>query len=190
MSPEARPRRVRLPAALLALLLLLPLASGGAALAHATIVFGELEPSPNPPAAGEPLALELTMVDPTQLPVEDAVVLVELTPAEGGAAVESQFRETEPGVYRAEVTLAEAGEYRALLRDRTFRQEEARQTVTLTVGGAPLEPIEFVFPPTATGGRSVTVWLAWLIGVPLLVGIVVTVAVLAGGRDEEDAAGA
>lgn len=168
-------------------LLALALTSGaGVALAHATIVFVELEPDPNPAPVGEPFELGLTMVDPTQLPVEDAVVRIELTPAEGGEVTRAEFSEVAPGRYRTTVALPEAGDYRALLRDQTFRQEEARQTVTLTVGGdAPIEPVEFVFPPTATGERNIVLWLAWLVGVPLVVGMVVTVLVLVRGGDAE-----
>lgn len=49
-----------------------------------------------------------------------------------------------------------------------------------------VDPIDFLFPPTATGG-GVSVWLLWLVAIPLIAGIVVTILVLrsgpAGGRD-------
>ena len=93
------------------------------------------------------------------------------------------FGEIEPGVYRSSLPLPDGGDYEALMRDRTFRQEEARVTLPLTVGDAPLEAVRFVFPPTAIGpNRSITTWLIWLIGLPVVAGIVVTVLVLTGGR--------
>lgn len=185
---DARARLRPLRAALCAALLVL---GSGVALAHATIVFGTLTTTPNPPRAGEPLTLLLDMSDPAQLPVEDAVVLAEFTAQGGGEGPEVEFEERAPGSYEARVTLDREGDYRLLLRDQTFRQEEARQVVTLPVGGeAPLQPIEFLFPPTATGSRNLGVWLVWAIGLPLLAGVVVTVLVLTGGRrDAPEAAG-
>ena len=39
----------------------------------------------------------------------------------------------------------------------------------------------FLFPPTATGPQGIATWLIWLIGLPLVVGAIVTVMVLRGG---------
>lgn len=174
------------------------LASLSGAAAHATIVFGTLTVEPNPPPVAEPFELSLTIDDPTGVPVEDAVVLAEFSLGTDGGALDqdtpvvdqpaaplatAEFRETSPGTYRADVTLPRGGSYRLLLRDRTFQQEEATQLVTLTVGGEePLEPIEFIFPPTATDAGLRT-WLIWLIVLPLAAGVIVTLLVLRGGRD-------
>lgn len=169
----------------LGLVVVAALLAGGVALGHAFVVFGELTSVPNPIPPGEPALLSLSMTDQTGVPVEDAVVRAELTPPGGGAAIEVPFEEAAPGVYHGTAVLPSAGEYRVLLRDLTFRQEEVRQTVELPVGGAPFEPVEFLFPP---GGSSpaLRVWLVWLIGVPLLAGAVVTVLVLRSGRNAED----
>jgi hypothetical protein len=154
--------------------------------AHATIVLGSLTLSPDPPIPGQSIEIRLEMVDPTQFPIEDAIVTIELTPAGGGRTVTGAFTEVEPGVYRSGVTLAAAGEYEVLMRDRTFRQEEARVELPLTVGDEQLEAIRFVFPPTAIGpNRSITTWLLWLIGLPVVAGIVVTALVLTGGRKSD-----
>ena len=184
-----------------AVLLCLIACAASTAAAHATIVFGTLTPTPNPPDAGEPLSFELTLDDPTGAPVEDAVVRAELRPAApeeeladaapaelAAPVVDASFAEIRPGVYRAELTAPEAGLYRILLRDRTFRQEEATQIVSMRLGtGEPVEPIDFLFPPTATGGNLGT-WLLWLVAIPLLAGIVVTVLVLR--REPADAGAA
>lgn len=166
------------------LLLTLPLLLTGGAAAHATIVFGTVTLQPNPPRPDSEFALRLELVDPSSIPIEDAFVLAEFQLA--GELVSSvRFEEVEPaGNYRARVRLPEAGTYLLTMRDQTFRQEEAVTTVELPVGTAePVEPIEFVFPPTAVGG-SLTTWLVWLIGVPLVAGLVVTLLVLRSGPTE------
>lgn len=154
------------------------------ALAHATIVFGTVSSEPAPVRAGQPAALLLEMRDPVDAPVEDAVVFVEAGPPSGEPVLESdRFAEIRPGVYRTEVVLPEQGEWTLRFRDQTFRQEEAQATITLSVGpNGDTEPRSFIFPPTATGPTGLTTWLAWLIGLPLVAGLVVTVMVLRGGQ--------
>lgn len=155
----------------------------GGAWAHATIVFGTLTTEPNPPEQDAPLQLRLDLLDPSSLPIEDAFVLADfrLGAEEVGSV---RFVESDvAGVYRADLQLDEAGEYRVTIRDQTFRQEEAVSELQLPVGsGQPLEPLEFIFPPTAAGG-SLTTWLIWLIAVPLVAGLVVTLLVLKSGPD-------
>ncbi|NBC96703.1 MAG: hypothetical protein GVY27_10150, partial [Deinococcus-Thermus bacterium] len=170
---------------------LLAILASGAALAHATLVFGTVTTEPSPPPAGEPFTLRLEMRDPVDAPVEDAVVFVEARPEAGGDTVASdRFAEVDSGVYRTELVLSEPGPWTLLFRDQTFRQEEAQATVTLRVGAdVAAEPVSFIFPPTATGPTSLTTWLAWLIGLPLVAGAVVTVIVLRGGRSDPEAPG-
>lgn len=171
--------------AALALTLLL---SSTTALAHATLVLGSLASDPVAARPGEPFTLSLELRDPTQIPVEDAWVLAEFRPQGAPAETEpvsARFEESNtPGVYRTQVALPERGRYALLLRDQTFRQEEAQATLTFPVGRALAEPLEFVFPPTATGPQSLRVWLLWLIGLPLLAAVVVTVLVLTLGQNE------
>ena len=154
-------------------------------LAHATLVFVDVTSDPSPPRAGEPLVLRIDMRDPVDAPVEDAIVFVEATAPSGGALVTSdRFEEVDPGVYETTLTLAAAGDWTLLFRDRTFRQEEANATITLGVGPTgTAEALTFIFPPTATGPQSLTTWLIWLVGLPLVAGLVVTVMVLRGGSD-------
>ena len=185
------------------LLAVLALSLVGSALAHATLVFGTVTTQPSPPPAGEPFTIRLEMTDPTDTPVEDAIVFVEAAPQEEGVpgpdtedgpaelsepvVTSDRFEEVEPGTYETEVVLPEDGAWVLVFRDQTFRQEEARASITMRVGeGAQGEPLSFIFPPTATGPRSLTTWLVWLIGLPVVAGAVVTVMVLRGGGSNED----
>lgn len=188
MRSEAK-RRPHGPRLRLGLALALATSSAWAS-AHATLVFGTVTTDPAPPRAAEPVAIVLEMRDPVDAPVEDAVVFVEATAPSGAVRESDRFAEPEPGVYRTELTLPESGEWTLLFSDQTFRQEEARATLTLAVGPDGLrEPLSFIFPPTATGPTALTTWLAWLIGLPLLAGAVVTVMVLRGGRGEDAGGG-
>ena len=184
-----RPTPYAASCALRAALLSIALGVVSMAAAHATIVFGTLTVEPNPPEAAAPLELGLTIDDPVGAPVEDAVVVAQFAPAEGAdldvdaePLATTDFRETAPGRYAAEVVIPADGVYRVVLRDRTFAQEEAIQIVTMEIGAdEPLDPIDFIFPPTATGAGLGT-WLVWLVAIPLVAGIVVTILVLRGGR--------
>lgn len=155
------------------------------ALAHATIVFGTVTTDPAPVRADAPTGVVLEMRDPVDAPVEDAIVFVEARPPGGDPLIESdRFTEVEPGVYRTELTFPARGEWTLRFRDQTFRQEEAQATVTLNVGAdGDTASRSFIFPPTATGPQSLTTWLVWLIGLPLVAAAVVTVMVLRGGAD-------
>lgn len=156
-------------------------------LAHATLVLGTLETTPSPAQAGRPLTLTMTLLDLTQVPVEDAWVLAEFRHPSDEAPLSTRFEETqEAGVYEATVQLPQAADYTLLLRDQTFRQEEAQATLTFPVGRVPAEPLEFVFPPTATGVSAWT-WIGFLIGLPVLAGGAVTTLVLLKGKGEAEA---
>lgn len=181
--------------------------AAGLAFAHATIVFGTLSVAPNPPPANVPLTFELTLHDPTGTPVEDAIVRLEIgslapgetivpgeAPAPGSApdtdaarepdadlvepVAQASATEVSPGRYRAQLAVPAAGLYPILIRDQTFRQEEATQIVSMRLGtGERVESIEFILPPTATGG-GLGAWLIWLVAIPLVAGVIVTVLVL------------
>ena len=187
----------------LALIVVLALTLPGTALAHATLVFGTVTTQPSPPPAGEPFTIRLEMSDPTDTPVEDAIVFVEAAPQEEGVAEAAgedgaaglsepvvssdRFEEVEPGLYQMDVVLPEDGAWTLVFRDQSFRQEEARASVTMHVGaGAEGGPLAFIFPPTATGPQSLMTWLVWLIGLPIVAGAVVTVMVLRGRGEEGD----
>ncbi len=196
--------RATLRAALLATLLAVLLAGlVGLASAHATLVLGDVEVSPDPPVAGEPFRLTVTLADPALAPVEDAVVFIELrehraetaaVPAASTEAptlpepkVERLLVEVAPARYETDVVLEGRGTYHLLIRDQTFEWEEANASVLLELGGAPVGTLPFILPPTAIGPRSLWTWLIWLIGLPVVAGIVVTVLVLTSGRPREEA---
>ena len=170
----------------LKLLVLLSVGVSSIALAHATVVFGTLQ-TDTVPLPGEPIRLSMILEDPTEVPVEDAWVLAELRPqgAQEAEPVSARFEESDPGVYWAEFTLPEAGEWQLLLRDQTFRQEEAEADLTFPVGTGDGEEIVFLFPPTATGQSNLMTWLVWLIALPLAAGLIVTVVVLRRGNSED-----
>lgn len=169
-------------------LALVLLSLGSSVSAHATLVLGSFKVSPATPQTGQNLTLELDLKDPTQVPVEDAYVFVELRP-EGRPDAEplrAEFSETNPGVYTSTVTLPQPGAYQVRLRDQTYRQEEAVATLEAplrTSGSNPAQ--DFVFPPTATGPASLRAWLLWLIGLPVVAAVVVTVLVLTRSKDVE-----
>ena len=158
------------------------------ALAHATLVLGVVSSTPAAPQPGEDFTLNLALEDPTGVPVEDAVVFAEFRPP--GAPVESEpvrdvrLEELSAGAYSAALSLPSAGEWNLFLRDQTFRQEEATASLTFGVGVAGAAPQSFVFPPTATGPANIWTWLGWLIGLPVIAAVIVTVLVLTGDKKE------
>lgn len=178
----------------LALALAVGLGSGTAD-AHATLVIGTLTVVPDPPTEAATLSAIIDLEDPGLVEVEDAVIFLELRPASDDVAENEQpqgepefssdrLAEISPGRYQTEFPAPEPGAYTLSIRDRTYRQEEAVANVTLDFGEQPLGEVVFVLPPTATGPASLGTWLIWLIVVPLLAGVVVTVLVLRGGKDE------
>jgi hypothetical protein len=176
-------------------LLLLAFLWHGWAAAHATFVFGNLTSDPNPPLPGEPFSLTITLEDPSLAPVEDAIVWIELRPLTDQALpapsttapelpaplVNLRLVEVAPARYQGSVSLPSAGEYHLLVRDQTFPWEEANASVVFALGGEPLAALPFILPPTQVAPRSLWTWIAWLIGIPLAAGLVVTVLVLRGG---------
>lgn len=76
------------------------------------------------------------------------------------------------------MTLPEEGIYQLVLRDQTFQQEEARATLEFVLGSDMPSSIAFIFPPTQTGSSNLSTWLIYVIGIPVVAGIVVTILVL------------
>jgi hypothetical protein len=145
--------------------------------AHAFFVTGIVKTVPSSANAGEAFTLQIGMQDPVGTPVEDAKVIAEFS--KGGQLVAVELPESDtPGLYENMVTLLEEGTYQLLLRDQTFRQEEARATLEFTLGPDMPSSISFIFPPTATGSSNLSTWLIYVIGIPVVAGIIVTVLVL------------
>ena len=95
--------------------------------------------------------------------------------------------ETGPGGnYGASVELPAAGYYQLIMRDTTYPQEDAVAELLLEFSGeSGFGPELFIFPPTDIGGASLTTWLIWLVAIPVVAGVIVTVIVL--GRKPEEA---
>jgi len=81
----------RLPTTLISLLCLLCLSS---AAAHATIVLGVLSTDPITPSANESFTINLQMNDPSQIPIEDAVVLADFSKDNLDASINVNFENT------------------------------------------------------------------------------------------------
>jgi len=196
LFPRAVARRrtryapVLLPVALSAVLALL---GPSPALAHGTVVLGAVTANPDPPRPGAALILTVDLARRSKAPVEGAKLEGSLRPAGNpdAAATPLAFREyPEPyGTYRARLQAPPAGRYTLTVRDRTYPKEDIRASVMLQVGGSqPNGSLDFSFPPATGGPRSVVRWLLWLVGVPLLAGVVVTVLMLRSKRVDDGAA--
>jgi hypothetical protein len=166
----------------------------GVATAHATLVFGELTVIPDPPEPGSPVELVVTLEDPSVTPIEDAVVALEFrrlaevaAETSVGATETAPLRsvnlvETSPAVYTGDVTLPDTGAYQVRVRDNTFAAEEATAAFVLELDDRPVGALPFILPPTQVGPQGLATWLLWLIGVPVVAGVVVTVLVLSSPK--------
>ena len=151
--------------------------------AHAFFVTGEITTTPTPAPVGEEFVLQINMTDPSGAPVEDAVIAAEFS--KDGEMNRFEFSDSGvPGLYSAKVTLPSEGMYSLLLRDTTYKQEEAKATIEFTLGPDQPDSIAFIFPPTRTSSNNLATWLVWVIGIPVIAGIVVTVLVLMNTKDK------
>lgn len=144
-------KTIRRLAAALTLLALVP----GAALAHATLVIGNLSVQPDPPVPGQSTGVTISLVDPLLVAVEDALVRIEFrqvppedpqVPASITGTEATEFlslpvlfstgylSETEPGIYTGTFISPADGRYTVSVRDTTFRNEEAIANIGLNVG--------------------------------------------------------
>ena len=157
------------------------------AIAHPTAAYGDFRIDPPAPGPGEPFIMEVVLAGPGNVPIEDAVVLAELRQDPEDDPITARFEEGDtPGRYLAQARVPRAGEWQVLLRDQTFRQEEAQAELSVEIGGAPTGWMTFVLPPTATGGSNLRTWLWWVVGLPVVAGAVLTVSVLTRPEEEEE----
>jgi hypothetical protein len=150
--------------------------------AHGTVVYGTFTVTPQPPVEGQPFTIHITMRDPSDVPIEDAKVVVE---ARGGgdtaAAMTANFKEVSPGDYETSLTLPVTGTWNILLRDQTFEYEETTATIVLELGKTLSQAVSFEFPKTAPP-FSFNIWLIAAIVAPILFGALVTMRVLTSKR--------
>ncbi len=154
---------------------------------HASIVIVTLTITPTSPKANQDFQIELYLEDPLQTPIEDAIILVEAS-LEGTVNFEPitvSLLETSAGTYQSSINLTQEGTWELFFRDQTFKREEATARVNINVGTENPETIEFIFPPTQVSSNNLWVWLVWVIGLPIVAAIVVTVLVLSSGKPEE-----
>ena len=90
--------------------------------------------------------------------------------------------EVSAGTYQTSVNLPQEGPWQLFFRDQTFKREEATASASINVGMENPEIIEFIFPPTQVSSNNLWVWLVWVIGLPILAAIIVTVLVLSTGN--------
>lgn len=148
------------------------------ALAHASIVIVTLTITPNKFEAQQDFQIKLYLEDLLKTPIEDAVILVEATPESSSVQpIIANLKEELAGSYQATLNLPREGKWELFFRDQTFKQEEATATATIDVGKENPE-IEFIFPPTKVSSSNLWIWLIWVIGLPIIAGIIVTVLVL------------
>ena len=182
------PRAARPPGLAVAVVLVMAWSAAGlgTAAAHGTLIRGSLTLAPDPPRPGQPMVLTIELANTRDNPVEGAKLAAVLTaeaPAGSGATVKPltiplQEYQEPYGTYRAELAAPTAGSYTLTVHDRTNPGEDTTASVPLRIGGNVANGTRgFTFPGSAQGSSSVTTWLAWLIGVPLVVGIVVTILV-------------
>lgn len=154
--------------------------------AHAFFVTGNITTTPTPAPIGEEFILQIQMTDPSGAPVEDAVVKAEFSKGSHSSSHEF-FPSGVPGLYSAKVTLPEEGAYKLKLLDTTFGTEVGNATeanIEFTLGAGQPDSTAFIFPPTQTGSNNLSTWLIWVIGIPVLAGIIVTVLVLLNTKDK------
>lgn len=158
--------------------------------AHATIVIVTLSLVPLTPVVDEPLAFSLYLETPLQVPVEDAIILLEAKPKDGETTqtikVDLLEDPENPGSYQGELTPNKEGAWDFWFRDQTYKAEEASQHIEILVGEENFPNIEFLFPPTATeNSNRLSSWLIWVIGLPIVAAIGLTVFVLTSGSKED-----
>lgn len=156
--------------------------------AHATLVLVEMTLEPTTPTVDAPFQVALELIDPFQVPVEDAIIRLEARPIRSDdsvpvdAPIILMMEESTAGRYEATLELSQSEEqspeWKIFFRDQTYPYEEATKNVDITLERSYTEPIDFIFPPTQTQPRSIWTWLGWLIGLPVGVAGFVTVAVI------------
>ena len=219
-----RPRRHLALTVVLTLAALFPGLLGAPQLAHAhaTLVIGDLQLTPDPPVPGEAVSVRISLVDPLLVAVEKALVRVEfreidpedpfvpasITGTEAREFLElpsvlgtDYLPEVEDGVYVGTFVAPEEGRYTVSVRDTTFRNEEAIANIGVNVGRGVNGDVAFVLPPTPIAPSSLGTWLLWIIGIPLVAGLLVTFLALrkptaavaadnaSGGPEEEPPSG-
>jgi hypothetical protein len=150
--------------------------------AHGTIVYGTFTVTPQPPVAGQPFTIHITMRDPNDVPIEDARVKIEARrDGDTVAAITANFKEVAPGDYETTLILPKEGNWQIVLRDQTFEYEETSATLFLELGKTVSEAVNFEFPKTVESS-GFNIWLIAAIVAPILFAALITVKVMSGKK--------
>jgi hypothetical protein len=179
--------RTTWPAVIAALLLI------GSAAAHQELLFARITTDPPVPAPGEPFDLQVLLSDSSGRQLAGASLAARIGEAgsggsgrstEGGAAPAGAVPlRAEPGrdVYRATVEPLPAGDHDLTLMELAGGGVESAARGRISVGAAQVD-LELVLP--ASNSRGLGSWLLWLVGLPLLAGVLIVLLLLTGGERE------
>lgn len=167
----------------------------GIAAAHQSLLFAHVTTEPAIPVAGETFELRVLLTDSSHREVDD-VDLVALLDEEPDAAADEPIDDqdlalaaplrAEPGSgeYRGPIGPRPQGVYRLTLVEVVDGDSEASAAGNLSVGGGSEVDLQLLLPPSGQGGLGT--WLVWLVGLPLLAGLLVTILVLTGRNRTEE----
>jgi hypothetical protein len=172
--------------ALLAFLLLT-----ASATAHQQLLFARVASVPEVPRPGEPFEVRVIVNDASRRAVSDMNLRLFFSPLGQDVQGANQAPDQEidrpvtvaltgsgAGTYRGTVEGLDAGSYRMTLAEFVDGNRESSAVTEISVdGGTPLEA-ELLLPPGGGGGLGT--WLVWLVGLPVLAGVLVTLLVLTG----------
>lgn len=175
-------------------LLLMALLWTGMAQAHEELLFAQISSSPPAPVANEPFELQVRLTESSGRPVTDVNLVASLresveesadeTAAQGEISGGIRLRAAAAGNYTGRMDAVAEGVYQLSLVEVVGGRTEASGSVLVEIGSDnPLEG-ELLLPPS--GGSGFGSWLVWLVGLPLLAGLLVTLLVFTGrGGNEE-----
>lgn len=105
--------------------------------------------------------------------------------AGAGPVEQTRLRATaDSGSYRATLGGRPAGRYRLRIVELADGGEESAASGELVIGGDETTRLELVLPPSS--GDGLGAWLLWLVGLPLLAGVLITLLLLTGrGKGDE-----
>ncbi|MEX2534207.1 MAG: hypothetical protein WD273_01290 [Trueperaceae bacterium] len=184
------------PGLLLALFLLL-----SSCAAYPEVLFARLSSTPTVPQPGEPFALEVMLTDSDGEEVVGLTLVARVVEAyaevavdpgandAGSDAQESEYPEARllgsarQGVYQGELGPLPAGSYRISLVEPAADREAATASGVLTLDGS--TPVELALVLPASGG-GLGSWVVWLVGLPLLAAVLVTLLLLTARKDRAD----
>lgn len=155
------------------------------------LLFAELSSDPEAPSPNEAFELRILLTDSDEQGVEDLELLVRIVPAGGGVAEEGENETTRvplhgagDGVYRARVPALTEGSYRLILAEVVDREVRTEASTNVRIDGDSPIDTQVVLP--ASEGELGN-WLAWLLGLPLLAGLLVILLLLTGRRRTREA---